>query len=892
MLMSDDNRNLMHNLETRIKSFESSVTINKKKVRWRFTVIPGKSLARLGFYYSPCKNKDTNKLDNSAITCVYCKKILFNIASCKSKKRNTLETIINILQAHLTTNEDTNCLSAHLRLLLMKRYQLSKNKLISNVDWKNDKFFNDPLSIETLEFRKFTYNNDWKYNDKDVQNLSITKLAEAGLMLYDRFLTNFEEDTTVEDIDDVNGDFCYCIYCNNIIGSWQEDDDPLEEHFKSSKGPSCYFFKCLESSNQHKSIVEELRKKHKVTNNDERYSDDEKLLESVAPAKKKIKLTKRTTKMLSNSSEEEEALAITKEPDTSLIINVKEHIKRGKIQQKELKNKILDDSVDDLSFSNVGNESFSLPAPISPSKILQNESSPSHPLKGKTSMTFNALLKSPLVSPSKSSSSFNESLHISKRIRKHASTVIQVPNLEDINLSYSLSSDEYTSSSDLSTVSTPINSPSKSKIKDNSLEGASDRFSIEPVDLKNDHNTNILTKEVEKVISVSSFQIKNSKNYHNNVKEYSSLSEDSDVNISLVDTGKLILETKVKSKESNSTSKEESSNAHGDKNNGQAQYSDRDRNTDQKLNVNNSLRLKEDTIENENRSNNSIDKDTGPDLNKVKDIILMDDDLHDISNIELDLNHSTPKVTKKDILISDIKQPRILEHDTKYSQSPSEKSNKPFNTQSQTKLPSPIKYIHEQSTPLLTKTSDKNMDKHHISSLSVSNSPDINFTKSLILEEGSRLDNISDNDHPATIKNITNEEDVQKSVEVPIISKNFSKGTIETYSKITNHDKDFEIVKEYFQSLLKYVNVNDAHLANDINGDLRFFYNQIPKEELELTFDSWIDLKLATIREDFNKRTEQKLTIMKDEFRHIKQKIDSCDDDATLLEISKQFGIL
>lgn len=395
-----DDVSFMYNLDARIRSFQNTVMVDGKKFRWRYTVIPYYAMARLGFFYHPIKDHETDEIHKDAVGCIYCRKITYNFGECRSKKKNTIETMIGVLRQHLGSG-NSDCLLSHLKLKVLEDFMDE----MGSIDWNTDQFFSNPFDQKVLDFRKFTFNDSWPYSSG---NLSIKNISEAGLLLYDSSYTGFEE--ILEK--DIKG-ACYCVYCKKIVGSWQLDDCPLQEHYKSCSGGKCFFFDKLKINSDPHNVLEELREKlSKFEQNKadtiEKFNSESLLKQSLSPnqktvsestarsedssnevlsessseseqnggdiqtfsttlfnklpLKKKRKLKKFSTRMLSD--EDEEANLVDQQDnfleDKDLVVKFKEHVNRAK--EVSRKNRILDDSNDDFSFSNHGHSTFEIPS--------------------------------------------------------------------------------------------------------------------------------------------------------------------------------------------------------------------------------------------------------------------------------------------------------------------------------------------------------------------------------------------------------------------------------------------------------------------------------------------------------------------------------------------------
>lgn len=385
---TDDNGlSPMCNLHTRIKTFRNTAVIDGKKFRWPYTVIPFEGMAKLGFFYCPFKDsKHGDEVCRDAVQCIFCKQITHDFRECRSKKKDTTETMTNVLRHHLATNKEP-CLLSELKLRALQDVSIE----YGTMNWEETPVFCDPLGQNATDLRKFTFEMNW---DLVGDNLSPQKMSEAGLLRYDSSFTGFEELPEIE-----VRDACYCIYCKRLVGSWQSNDDPLLEHYKSSDGGNCYFFRTMRSDSHYNDTIQYLQEKfakamdteHRDVEGGTIQAHDSSLSRSMeqeidievedppamesspmlaneneqlsspmkSPTRKRRLLRKSTTKRYfegdtSNASE------MGPDEDKDLIVDIKEHVEKARNVGR--KNKILDDSSDDFSFSAQGHSTFEIPA--------------------------------------------------------------------------------------------------------------------------------------------------------------------------------------------------------------------------------------------------------------------------------------------------------------------------------------------------------------------------------------------------------------------------------------------------------------------------------------------------------------------------------------------------
>lgn len=104
-------------------------------------------------------------------------------------------------------------------------------------------------------------------------------------------------------------------------------------------------------------------------------------------------------------------------------------------------------------------------------------------------------------------------------------------------------------------------------------------------------------------------------------------------------------------------------------------------------------------------------------------------------------------------------------------------------------------------------------------------------------------------------------------------------------------DEDKNLVKTYFHNMLKYINNNDATLANDRDGDLAFFIKQMPKEEMSITFPQWIIRKRDELKNSIRDNVKKKLQRLRKEFDGVVNSVESLDDDVALINLAEKLDV-
>lgn len=241
------------NYKQRLDLFRKSKRINQKNYKWRYTVIPSDWLAQMGFYFDPIEQENSDLILKDAINCIYCHRHTFDLKHCRSKSKDKLETISNVLLQHLS-GDNLNCPISYLRLKIIKDFKYS----LGTSNWSNDPIFNDPFNLITrnifrTSFLDLNSNQSW---NKD----KINDVINAGLIHFDLSFNAFNNNDYIVDLPTTSSspsssvsssssssyDIVFCIYCKNIIRlNFNDTLKPIERHFLACHNGHCYFFKKL-----------------------------------------------------------------------------------------------------------------------------------------------------------------------------------------------------------------------------------------------------------------------------------------------------------------------------------------------------------------------------------------------------------------------------------------------------------------------------------------------------------------------------------------------------------------------------------------------------------------------------------------------------------------------
>ncbi|AMD22996.1 HHR227Wp [Eremothecium sinecaudum] len=110
-------------------------------------------------------------------------------------------------------------------------------------------------------------------------------------------------------------------------------------------------------------------------------------------------------------------------------------------------------------------------------------------------------------------------------------------------------------------------------------------------------------------------------------------------------------------------------------------------------------------------------------------------------------------------------------------------------------------------------------------------------------------------------------------------------------SNFSNLDKDRRLLSTFLHGLLNYINVNEATLSTDIDGNLNYFIQQMPSKELEMTFSDWLDYKVDELKDEYVNEIEKKKGLLLKKFEASVEKVKNITDSKILLQLAERFGI-
>ena len=217
-------------------------------------MIHPEDLARSGFFFRPSKD-DSGKLQSDSVKCVYCNRITPGLKSCRSKTKDRLETMENVLALHILADEKL-CLLTYLKLKILRDLKL--NQGMSN--WQNDLHFKQPFTkgVYDLFLKTYTNNTPGFATNNSIAN----KMARAGFIRYDpsysaykSILPNYNELSKTHLL-------LYCVYCKTIYPIRLETGhissrNEIVEHFQKCN-QKCYFFKVMKTLRPNIDLTEEF----------------------------------------------------------------------------------------------------------------------------------------------------------------------------------------------------------------------------------------------------------------------------------------------------------------------------------------------------------------------------------------------------------------------------------------------------------------------------------------------------------------------------------------------------------------------------------------------------------------------------------------------------------
>ncbi|CAI4043953.1 hypothetical protein SKDZ_10G2850 [Saccharomyces kudriavzevii ZP591] len=950
-----EERYSMTKLENRLKTFRDGVVLQKKKLKWSFKVIPYQAMAKLGFYFDPVIDPMTSKLKKDSVRCCYCHRRTYSVRDCRSKKKNVLETLSNIMMKHLTDPDNNQvCLLIYLRNKLLTDYSFH----MGVSDWKNDKYFSNPDNENVLHLRRFTFENNWPHGiSQNECQLNVESMVNAGLIRYD---------SSIDGLNDPNvdkalmNDSCYCIYCKQSLQGWSLHDDPVRRHYEISKSGNCYFFQTRNrfenmrntkgSSNDASNIIsrnvevsttsDEEEKEEVIAvkstsqsqnfvlnssssstdphSNDGNQSnnsviqhrmstlngkeDDAKEKEQInlenenatleghtrchgisvderdviltpnvkedkrpnlqgmqlsSPIRKRRKLKRISPRKIFDEDDSENSVKNTTvgtdDKDKDLIIDFTGHI--NKTRDVGRKNAILDDSADEFSFSNQGHSTFDIPIPTS-----------SHLFRDISSDNNNG----------------------TQEDNTDANVDVKEADLKEKEYSVNTAENEVVGDTKLIGGDSNINILKRTQVKDRN-----------PSDVNTDKGSFNRTNDLSETPDLNK----------NNVEKAEAHIRDSQYKS----------DTTVPVRRAWDTTHSDELNSETNDN---TTHTSREEVNIPNFETSDVRMTKKDIIDvvpkavkelAELHSLPSNEQTIQRKLDNINiDLSLSASDFSSSSNSERSSKNSsaisTPVASPK------INLTRSLHTDEEFSGfSGNPANNEDFTNKRETiktveypcvknEISSNELPIFETGTPIASQENEsrklfdddffgKGLDPPFDSStVEINKAP----------KSGSAL-------IPSAVGSSTSDTNLLPEYSLlekqeKEINSNSDKRTVSFLSDDNKKlrvdlgewckiDENRLLVKNYFHDLLKYINLNDATLANDKDGDLAFLIKQMPNEELDMTFIAWVNMKVQSIKREFVDDCDKKLGILRNDFDTATNYIETLEDDDELIEIAKKMGI-
>ncbi|CAI4034487.1 hypothetical protein SMKI_10G2800 [Saccharomyces mikatae IFO 1815] len=947
-----ENRYTMTKLEDRFKTFQDGVMLDRKKLRWSFKVIPYQAMAKLGFYFDPVVDPKTSKLRKDSVGCCYCRHRTYDIRECRSKRKDVLETLSNIMRKHLTdSNSKQACLLIYLR-----------NKLLTDhcfhmgvSDWKNDKYFSNPDSENVVSLRKFTFENNWPHNDaQNAHQLDIKNMVDAGLVRYNfsvEGLSNPNMDKTLMN------DSCYCIYCKQLLQGWSIHDDPVKRHYEVSKNGDCYFFQTRNRFEKKRygktSIIDasetSIKNDEIIATLDEKREEDVMVVKSTSqrqdilsrspsssigppidydnrsnnsviqhntgvlrgtkgghgkqvnveekeqinsegvgtflegqsitrdisldendtlfmPSTKKVKRPNADLTQLSSpirkrrkfkrisprkiydddGSDLDNNTNGTESKDKDLVIDFTSHI--IKTRDVGRKNAILDDSTDEFSFSNQGHSTFDIPIPTS-SHLLRGIDSDNNIVTQEDIIGVKIDTKGESFKEGSCSVKTEEDVKVSgiKPIdnTKNANILIKVPTidrkLDEVN----------TGTCSFSVTSEPLETHG---LSGNNFEKVEAR--IENSQYKNDATIRKSSDTFHsgKLCSISS-------KITTTPKGKSSVSD--------CETSDVFLIKRIPA-EGHSEPKKKLEEPESLPLNGRTVATLRKLDN---INIDVNLSASDFSIsshsEQSSKSSSAISTPiASPKINYTRSIRAV----KELSGVEKEIFYDKGLSNNHESMKTHEDAP--VKNETLDDEVPFFETGTPISSQE-----NKSKKLFDEE--FLDKCLDVPIDT---STVEIRN---VHKTTSRSIPP------ITNNSMSATEfqPDFPRIEEQRKEINTNLVKEEGRVGEADA-GEWFGIDENRLLVKNYFHDLLKYINNNDATLANDKDGDLAFLIKQMPNEELEMTFNSWVDLKVQSIKREFIDDCDKKLNILRSNYYTATTYVENLEDDDELIKIAKKMGIL
>ncbi|SCU96585.1 LAFA_0G07052g1_1 [Lachancea sp. 'fantastica'] len=847
-----------HPYQERYSSFLQTYHIQGKRCSWPYRVIPTKAMAQMGFEFTPKFKGEA--LSRDCVRCNFCGSDSFDFHDCRSKPMTA--TLTKVLENHLQTQE--TCLYSRLKFILVRSFW--KNEPI---DWSQHQILGDPYNMEMIRLRQWTFKEGWIHESNS--RISSKSMAEAGLLRYDLGLSSPE-------LQEEHPDATYCIYCSKIIGSWEADDDPQWEHFVCSNGGQCHFFEIMSNS----ATLAQMKTRF----DEEGFGSNDKFIPSLdyyetfgsqllkyeqdaagdefdikrgrPRSRGSNEMVIREAKKRGRPRKEKPAEEVATDEGSVALSNEGIPVtkrKRGRprkvadsasteIKQKRPRGRPRKDTISSTAHDLMPKSM----SPPSTGNLKTSGSSGSALTAASSAGDTNSLTPSILPETSCPAPSDGSDVEGDQQQIERPSTATELDNSpkrkvrlrQNQRLTSTEDQDIDSDTNSTKSIVFNFNNPSpkgKSEARNPIIDDSFDAFSFSA------HGNS------EFVIPESAFQIKKS-------SVLQPLDEKSFGASTLPQTG-------------NESPKEESpiqklalkENA----------LDDIDMNVEMSDDSSGSSPLSKAStpVGSPARSlpppeKHMLDKRRDSEVNKTE--LNSASGPKSISRIDVDTLSLVAKKPDNDEL-----SPRSADVDT-------ESSGAIMET---TEQPSPINKYNNRLSPALKQTTlavegESARPLSTNTAVTTRETPKENVSEPKIPEDGPTQQGTPARERPPASPT----------------SANISSSAAELRNSFSKVDEERVLLADYFRQLLRYINVNDMSLSNEVDGDLSFFVQHMPPAEKKLTFTAWIDLKQSELVEEFERDYRIKVAKLEEQFQLAKSFFENMDNDETLLRIAEQFGAL
>ncbi|CUS22170.1 LAQU0S04e09780g1_1 [Lachancea quebecensis] len=846
-----------HRYRDRHESFCRVYNVQGKRCTWPYRVIPAKAMAQSGFEYQPTFVDET--LYRDYVTCCFCGLSTYNFHECRAKALTI--TLSKVLEKHL--KQSPACLNSALKLVLMRSYYKTKP-----IDWSVEAKFSDPHSGDVFGLRRWTFNEGWIHAGQP--GLSPENMAEAGLLRYDLGLPSSE-------LQEDQNDTTYCVYCSKIIGSWEIGDDPLWEHFACCNGGNCRFFETMPDQQLLESLkVKFMNSQLSIEANtppsldyyemfgsllkkfEEQTTVEESVIKRGRPRsnhvneephepRKRGRPRKQPAPAEGDQNDSTEAASQSIEKGTL--------IKRKRGRPK----KIIDESSAEAKpkrpRGRPRKEALLLPArsnempTVSRDSLSQGGSESTKLIELSKDKEQYSLSKTPLKSSSlpRSDSGEKDTMALPSSLHDNSTSPRRRIKLRTNSKVPKRSEDELNDSDTNSTKSIVVNFKARSPQKENTarnpiIDDSFDAFSFSA------HGNS------EFIIPENAFQA------HLNKKE-SSVEKHTSVPVdqSLLPEG--------------GTEITKASGSHGKASSGILDKIDMD------------IEISDSST---NSSENHCSKSGGSSsihtpVHRTEEGVAVPFKGDKFSSAaHLGENPSLPTITPSSVSIDDVERQvfgiGLLEN---YATTVKSAKKAPQSSKNTT-VSLEQSFVNDEEPGAKTATS------------------------SIELATGSRRFSIDSGPAPSPIPNEESTTIFKETFGSELVaahekhplsksSERKSSHAIKMSSCLENSfksiDEDRRVLSHYFHNLLRYININDASLANETDGDLNFFVNHMPEAEKRLDFPAWIDRKVMALKQEFNRDYKSKIMKVEEQFQSAQNFIKNLDSEEALVKIAKDYNI-